>query len=79
MRGATRKLYAAGAGTQISIHAPRERSDNSFLRDNPTFIISIHAPRERSDNVDLKLFLEHYISIHAPRERSDPQSTGGRL
>ena len=35
--------------TIISIHAPREGSDVSFLFFLDKFIISIHAPREGSD------------------------------
>ena len=33
----------------ISIHAPRERSDNVITLYNEGYEISIHAPRERSD------------------------------
>ena len=57
--------------TKISIHAPREGSDNSvFGLDLPTRI-SIHAPREGSDDKDCILATYGGISIHAPREGSD--------
>ena len=71
MRGATDLGLDKYPIFNISIHAPRERSD-SYEWDNGSFSydISIHAPRERSDIIgdipqnDLK------ISIHAPREWS---------
>ena len=59
-------------GKSISIHAPREGSDQVGGRVLvQSIVISIHAPREGSD----PLFLPHHrhpaISIHAPREGSD--------
>ena len=58
---------------RISIHAPREGSDDRG--DNMgafTLAISIHAPREGSDFFcPNRLLWDHWISIHAPREGSD--------
>ena len=57
----------------ISIHAPREGSDDDF-DDLKCFgtNISIHAPREGSDVAeDLRNCPGFEISIHAPREGSD--------
>ena len=56
---------------QISIHAPREGSDQR--RGFSTFItaISIHAPREGSDAAKERMSYIFDISIHAPREGSD--------
>ena len=60
----------------ISIHAPRERSDPEDIRFIlRSDIISIHAPRERSDKTDAPFVADKLISIHAPRERSDANST----
>ena len=61
------------AQTIISIHAPREGSDDFVVgqlgRDEG---ISIHAPREGSDVAQqIAHFLVDVISIHAPREGSD--------
>ena len=56
---------------EISIHAPRERSDQTMLLTRQKACISIHAPRERSDNVSKSKNQNQTISIHAPRERSD--------
>ena len=72
MRGATsnkiKKLYAY----DISIHAPRERSDGDRVLILAHRGISIHAPRERSDPIPKGTGKITAISIHAPRERSDP-------
>ena len=57
---------------EISIHAPRERSDWARIQNLKINFISIHAPRERSDFKSLFKSLALVISIHAPRERSDP-------
>ena len=56
----------------ISIHAPREGSDDEKLVALDELIISIHAPREGSD-ADRRADPAHAagISIHAPREGSD--------
>ena len=57
----------------ISIHAPRERSDDELERFTENDCISIHAPRERSDIIIIvSSSIFSRISIHAPRERSDP-------
>ena len=49
-RGATTPDHADNHYKQISIHAPREGSDDLLLVDYPAFAsISIHAPREGSD------------------------------
>ena len=58
---------------RISIHAPREGSDDSRVRSAyGNSYISIHAPREGSDGTDEDNEVFGYqISIHAPREGSD--------
>ena len=56
----------------ISIHAPREGSDDSrprWYKDESE--ISIHAPREGSDLHEKQTAPPWDISIHAPREGSD--------
>src|SRR5699024_10428897 len=56
----------------ISIHAPREGSDQENQDRERQAEISIHAPREGSDHCWLiRLFAVLAISIHAPREGSD--------
>ena len=72
VRGATTVCRKQSQPEPISIHAPRERSDNEDLTaKNASLKISIHAPRERSDE-DIRFILRSdIISIHAPRERSD--------
>ena len=56
----------------ISIHAPREGSDNCVTHGISKIQISIHAPREGSDDAVNHGDLPHIvISIHAPREGSD--------
>ena len=66
---------ASDMTTDISIHAPREGSDDDKSTEDRPIKISIHAPREGSDLVvvvdEVGLF---GISIHAPREGSDRQS-----
>ena len=56
----------------ISIHAPREGSDQHIRLLARRQIISIHAPREGSDCQDHPPRQAREISIHAPREGSDP-------
>ena len=59
------------ASRAISIHAPREGSDNHRCTQRFDRRISIHAPREGSDLNNLDEFKTRYkISIHAPREGS---------
>ena len=71
MRGATRYEFPGGKIVHISIHAPREGSDQAF-QDLPAWAkISIHAPREGSDLLFGKDSRGTGISIHAPREGSD--------
>ena len=72
-RGAT-EIYCQGtAEDDISIHAPREGSDDRqvffIVRERD---ISIHAPREGSDVDRHRPRPGLIISIHAPREGSDP-------
>ena len=57
----------------ISIHAPREGSDQKRPVQRGKPAISIHAPREGSDGiiVETKHKEVRHISIHAPREGSD--------
>ena len=71
-RGATKRLAKGILIAVISIHAPREGSDDLAPDDAITGGISIHAPREGSDNLaHLAVFRQTLISIHAPREGSD--------
>ena len=56
---------------EISIHAPREGSDQIKRKQNNKKQISIHAPREGSDTQSAKKPTKTDISIHAPREGSD--------
>ena len=59
-------------GTVISIHAPREGSDDDRLKLRDFLGISIHAPREGSDEIHFAWdYMKESISIHAPREGSD--------
>ena len=56
----------------ISIHAPREGSDESTIAPAAKQDISIHAPREGSDaGCTGMVITAPSISIHAPREGSD--------
>ena len=71
MRGATIDYSRHNIDGVISIHAPRERSDNEKYKVLDDEIISIHAPRERSDPQLITVIHNPEISIHAPRERSD--------
>ena len=59
VRGATHKHTLRGIKEDISIHAPRERSDilRLFLSNN--LAISIHAPRERSDGKVIHTIQNH--------------------
>ena len=61
----------------ISIHAPREGSDQ--FDHSQTFLlpISIHAPREGSDVPAVCVGRGDMISIHAPREGSDREPDDG--
>ena len=72
MRGATKSNYMGDTlMSYISIHAPREGSDNHFCSWGQRKIISIHAPREGSDDLCVSAGVREKISIHAPREGSD--------
>ena len=55
----------------ISIHAPREGSDQVIQYAIRRQEISIHAPREGSDVRYSTVTVNSPISIHAPREGSD--------
>ena len=71
VRGATiqsRPGFFLGA---ISIHAPREGSDELTRQQARDARISIHAPREGSDISWPYSVRALEISIHAPREGSD--------
>ena len=72
VRGATGANLAGLQKFTISIHAPREGSDDRGRVVERTEEISIHAPREGSDRATVG-FPPHRcpISIHAPREGSD--------
>ena len=68
------------ASRAISIHAPREGSDNHRCTQRFDRRISIHAPREGSDLNNLDEFKTRYkISIHAPREGSDARPVRRQL
>ena len=72
MRGATAAEAAKNRDWQISIHAPREGSDQTQWVMDFNAAISIHAPREGSDRSgDTGAGDLVDISIHAPREGSD--------
>ena len=72
-RGATRRCRSRQASAPpISIHAPREGSDDAGQGLGVVgVVISIHAPREGSDRGSPGSFCWIQISIHAPREGSD--------
>ena len=72
MRGATDLGLDKYPIFNISIHAPRERSD-SYEWDNGSFtsVISLLAPRERNHIFGDIPKNNLKISIPAPRERSD--------
>ena len=70
-----RACYAVSS--HISIHAPREGGDWSFVvTDSLALKISIHAPREGGDHsLDNEILKQQeLISIHAPREGGDATS-----
>ena len=72
VRGATLRGKTVIPFSIISIHAPREGSDDLIcLSPLEFFLISIHAPREGSDGNALLRRCVSRISIHAPREGSD--------
>ena len=71
VRGATTLEITNTHDTNISIHAPREGSDQSIFLSILPLPISIHAPREGSDGVLCHVSTLYMISIHAPREGSD--------
>ena len=80
VRGATGQRGIYAELRPISIHAPREGSDQELAQGADfALCISIHAPREGSD--DTKICQDTYlqISIHAPREGSDWQSPADAL
>ena len=71
-RGATGRPTLQSTRRPISIHAPREGSDQAMQIAIKLQEISIHAPREGSDSPAPVGQLEPgHISIHAPREGSD--------
>ena len=71
-RGATAAPMGVIHDVAISIHAPREGSDQGALVGPGEVEISIHAPREGSDGRGLhRRAPTRSISIHAPREGSD--------
>ena len=80
VRGATAGRPAGSPRRRISIHAPREGSDEEFEIHTYDKDISIHAPREGSDGNGVEYITFMLISIHAPREGSDfvTQPAGGR-
>ena len=70
-RGATVRAGAGHHPRAISIHAPREGSDDYYDTCPDCLDISIHAPREGSDELVRRQRRGPAISIHAPREGSD--------
>ena len=73
VRGATVSDDTAPPELVISIHAPREGSDDGGTYYALHGAISIHAPREGSDRLLIEPYEPVAISIHAPREGSDHQ------
>ena len=72
VRGATCDVCGTELQTKISIHAPREGSDQAnAITTVWGSCISIHAPREGSDSQRTSDSGPIQISIHAPREGSD--------
>ena len=71
-------LQQLKADIMISIHAPREGSDDTGGKyPAKAAVISIHAPREGSDGDEGRGQLGQVtISIHAPREGSDTVPAG---
>ena len=66
---------------KISIHAPREGSDQVYeVEEVCNHYISIHAPREGSDLTGtINTLSGKVISIHAPREGSDATTIEGSV
>ena len=75
VRGATGVYFSTGCNAWISIHAPREGSDQAIKLSQEDLMISIHAPREGSDPKVRCAGYYAVISIHAPREGSDQSCT----
>ena len=76
VRGATPRDNDTDISCNISIHAPREGSDDTAQKELKKLEdISIHAPREGSDPELLAGADQGQISIHAPREGSDSSSS----
>ena len=74
VRGATVVVVFKLVHLVISIHAPREGSDERGHLPVRRHRISIHAPREGSDALTSKQKAFVQISIHAPREGSDQRT-----
>ena len=70
-RGATGRVEPVDQLVPISIHAPREGSDQGAVAHLAGGSISIHAPREGGDLTADQYQAVFGISIHAPREGSD--------
>ncbi len=81
VRGATIISGGQQAHRRVSIHAPREGSDQSRHSRLCNRHVSIHAPREGSDTIVTATGDKDAVSIHAPREGSDKgeQQTTARL
>mgnify|MGYP007102225726 CR=1 FL=1 len=80
MRGATQLLVSAGRGIIISIHAPREGSDEGgggHVRISRVFQSTL--PVRGATQAGYYGILYTYISIHAPREGSDWRTTPPHL
>ena len=73
MRGATVHNHVAYINGKISIHAPRERSDDKKIIGESMSAISIHAPRERSDR---KIKARHVYTVYFnPRSSWEERQT----
>ena len=59
-RGATARPLRLSSRPFISIHAPREGSDNTAQRKGGAKNISIHAPREGSDRKNTQIFSVYF-------------------
>ena len=72
MRGATPGRAGEGDTAKISIHAPREGSDQTyFVASRPAEVFLSTLPVRGATQVSQEKRLGSRISIHAPREGSD--------
>jgi len=71
-RGATAISPSIGGSIRVSIHAPREGSDNRAVSLQKISSMFQSTPPERGATLAHRLYLQGlFVSIHAPREGSD--------